>query len=106
MRVAYLTNFIDCENYEDLEKNKWMLEPGIVYHVKFSKPFGTDGGAGCDCVYNENLDALTYLKNPICGFPDWYIFLPHKGEEKGYFKDGWLTEKDYHEFFENYDTPK
>lgn len=100
MRVAYLDQYIECKNKEELESNKRMLEPGVIYRVKYTEPVGTDAGAGCKCIYNSSI--LVYLKSEVSGIPDWQCKLPHKNKEDGYFKRGWLTETEYDSFMENW----
>lgn len=74
MKINYSTGTIECKGMLELNTFIYMLEPRVIYWVKFNPPFGTDGGTGGKVIKDTN-NHITWLKDSIEGAPDWQMWM-------------------------------
>ena len=74
MKINYITNTIECKGMLELNTFIYMLEPRVIYQVRFNSPFGTDGGTGGKIIKDTN-NHITWLKDSIEGSPDWQMWM-------------------------------
>ena len=51
-----------------------MIEPGVIYQVRFNPPFGTDGGTSGRIIKDTD-NHITWLKSEIEGLPDYQMWV-------------------------------
>ena len=87
MKINYSTNTVECRSEDELKTFIYMLEPRVIYQIRFNPPFGTDGGTGGRIIrYIHNHDNhFVWLKDPIEGAVDWQIGLEGDVDSSEFF---------------------